>query len=77
MGDALAKKVPPTIIYTVEFDILANCARQARNLFKKNGTLLDYGNLPGVLHGDYSNYALKGSNMWFSDVKRVVSKYLV
>jgi hypothetical protein len=62
MGDALAKKVPSTIIYTVEFDKLANCARQARNLFKKNGTLLDYGNQPGTLHGDFNEYELKGTN---------------
>ena len=62
MGDFLAKKVPPTIVYTVEHGMLNNCAKQIRDLFKKNGTLLDYGNQPGTLHGDYSNYELKGSD---------------
>jgi hypothetical protein len=39
----LAKKVPGTIIYNTEFNPYGFCARQARDLYKEAGTLLDYG----------------------------------
>jgi len=77
MGDELAKKVPPTIIYTLEFDFYRRMAEESAELYKRNGTLLDYGCLSGVYHGHFMSYGLKKTDVWYKDVARICSKYLI
>ena len=76
MGDTLAKKVPPTIIYTLEFDFYRRMAEESAELYRRNGKLLDYGVLSGVYHGHFMSYGLKKTEVWFKDVGRICGKYL-
>ena len=78
MGDELASKMPPTIIYTTEFDSFRPDAQQAAEVYGKNGTLLDYGTLPGTFEAgarEFENF--KRCNDWYHAVGAVAHKYLV
>ena len=71
MGDELAKKVPPTIVYTVEFDFYLKMAKESKELYERNGRLLEYGCLAGVYHGHFGIHWLKKTDVWFADVARI------
>ena len=43
MGDELAKKVPPVILLTTEFDFYRTGAEEAAKLYERNGTLIEFG----------------------------------
>jgi hypothetical protein len=53
MGLELASKVPPTIVYTTEFDFFRKIAEEACFLYESAGTLLDCGIQAGALHEGY------------------------
>ena len=76
MGDDLASKVPPVVIYTNEFDFYRKCAEESAELYKRNGKLLDYGVLAGVYHGHFGVFELKRTDVWFADIARICKKYL-
>eukprot|EP00656_Telonema_subtile_P020165 TRINITY_DN21325_c0_g1_i1.p1 TRINITY_DN21325_c0_g1~~TRINITY_DN21325_c0_g1_i1.p1 ORF type:complete len:317 (+),score=58.60 TRINITY_DN21325_c0_g1_i1:1-951(+) len=42
MGDQLAAKVPPVVILTAEFDSMRYGSREARDLYQRNGRLIQY-----------------------------------
>jgi acetyl esterase/lipase len=50
MGLELASQVPPTIIYTTEFDFFRKMGEEACSLYEEAGTLLDCGIWKGVPH---------------------------
>jgi acetyl esterase/lipase len=47
------EKVPPTVIYTAEFDYFRQMAERSRVKYEEAGTLLDYGMLKGSNHDSY------------------------
>jgi len=51
--DSLLKEVPPTVIFSAEFDMfITETERMARRL-RQNGRLLDLCTIPGIGHGSY------------------------
>jgi hypothetical protein len=50
MGLELASRVPPTIVYSTEYDIFRKHAEEACYLYEEAGTLLDCGILAGAIH---------------------------
>ena len=80
MGDNLASKVPPVVIYSTEFDFYLKCAEESADLYRRNGTLLDFVVdfvvLSGVWHGHFGSFTLKKTDVWFNDVARICKKYL-
>lgn len=53
MSEELAAKVPPTIVYSTEFDFFRKMAEEACYLYENAGTLLDCGIQAGALHMGY------------------------
>merc|ERR1719183_1929287 len=74
MGDDLAKKVPPVMIMTAEFCFLRSAAEEARDLYKRNGKLLDFCLIP---EGDHMvGLAPKRGKQWKADTIRSIIKFL-
>jgi len=76
MGDELAGKVPPVVILTAEFDSLRYSCREARDLYQKNGKLIQYIELGGGYHCSWMNYAMAQSDVWYRDFTRLTQFYL-
>lgn len=76
MSDSIAKKMPPTFVFTTEFDFELIPSKELIYLLKKNGTLLDYCIHPGVNHGWYIHFNTSTSHIFFDDFKKVVDLYL-
>ena len=76
MGDELAKKAPYTIVYTSEFDYFKQNGDQTADLMSRNGRLLDYGIIPGLFHEAFGFFELKGVDMWYRDIAKVINKYM-
>jgi hypothetical protein len=76
MSANLARKMPPTVLYTTEFCHFRTMTEQARNLFRLNGRLLDYGCLKGSFYGHYNDYRLQRTDEWFNAIAKVAKKYL-
>ena len=58
MGDDLAKKVPKVIVRTTEYCFFNYMAREARDLYERNDSLIDYACYGGVWHGHFMFYNL-------------------
>ena len=76
MGDELASKVPPVIVLTAEFDSLRYSSREARDLYQKNGSLIQYIELGGGYHCSWMNYAMAQTDVWYKDFTRLTQFYL-
>ena len=76
MGDELAGKVPPVVILTAEFDSLRYSSREARDLYQKNGKLIQYIELGGGYHCSWMNYAMAQTDVWYKDFTRLIQFYL-
>jgi acetyl esterase/lipase len=76
MGDELAGKVPPVVILTAEFDALRYSSREARDLYQKNGKLIQYIELGGGYHCSWMNYAMAQTDVWYKDFTRLTQFYL-
>ena len=76
MSDALAARVPPVVLVTGEFDFYRHMTREARDLYKRNGTLLHYIEFGGGYHASYNNFLMKQSDVWFKDFAKLTEFYL-
>lgn len=76
MGDELAGKVPPVVILTAEFDSMRYSSREARDLYQKNGRLIQYIELGGGYHCSWMNYAMAQADVWYKDFARLTKFYL-
>jgi acetyl esterase/lipase len=76
MGDQLAAKVPPVVILTAEFDSFRYSSQEARDLYQKNGKLIQYIELGGGYHCSWMNYAMAQTNVWYKDFTRLTQFYL-
>jgi len=76
MGDALAARVPPVVLTTTEFDFVRNHAREARDLYKRNGTFLHYIEYGGGYHVSHNNFEMAQSDVWFEDFAKLTEYYL-
>ena len=76
MSDELAQKVPRVVVLTTEFDMYRRCAENARDLYERNGTLLEYGCVKGVYHGAYFIYSQKRTDEWFRSFAKICKLYL-
>jgi hypothetical protein len=65
MGLDFASKVPPTIIYTTEYDSFRRNAEEACDLYEEAGTLLDCGIQAGTVHMRLNNWDLPEMDVWF------------
>eukprot|EP00928_Gymnodinium_smaydae_P038366 TRINITY_DN26484_c0_g2_i1.p1 TRINITY_DN26484_c0_g2~~TRINITY_DN26484_c0_g2_i1.p1 ORF type:complete len:367 (+),score=46.60 TRINITY_DN26484_c0_g2_i1:44-1102(+) len=76
MGDELAGKVPPVVILTAEFDSFRHASREARDLYHKNGTLIQYIEFGGGYHCSWMNYDMAQTSVWYKDFARLTAFYL-
>ena len=78
MGDELAAKVPPVVMYTTEHDVYRRMAEEGAKLYQRNGKLLDYGRLEGLPHGAcFMHFGLERVAVWYEDFARIVVKFLL
>jgi acetyl esterase/lipase len=76
MGLELASQVPPTLVYTTEFDFFRKMGEEACTLYQEAGTLLDCGIWAGVTHMTAFDWNNPVSNIWYDDLVRIVDTYL-
>lgn len=76
MGDELASKMPPTVVFTSEFDFFRIGSEELIEVLKKNGKLLDSCIHPGGHHGFFIRYHFGITDGFYSDVAKVTDKYL-
>lgn len=76
MSDAECKQCPRLVGYSCEFDCYLRCALDQRDLFERNGRLLDFGVLKGTFHGSFWMFHLAATNEWFDAFARVCNAYL-
>lgn len=75
MGVHLAKKVPPVVIMTSEYDYYRGMSHEAARLYKKAGTLLDFVEYAGKWNAHF--YTNNGEyDVFYKDFRRLVDKYL-
>ena len=75
--DELLAKMPPTIIWGVEFDMfISEATRMARRL-RAAGRLLELYIAPGVLHGADFDPQFKASQRRSKDFKLAIETYLM
>ena len=75
-SDALLKEMPPTVIFSAEFDMfITETERMARRL-RQNGRLLDLCTIPGIVHGSYVNPSLKCYRTFFDSYKLALQEYV-
>jgi len=75
-SDELIKKMPPTIIFSAEFDIfITETERMARRM-RQNGKLLEFCCIPGISHGHYMYPQLKCYRVHYDAYKLAVDEYV-
>ena len=72
----LAGKVPPVVILTAEFDSMRHSSREARDLYQKNGTLIQHIELGGGYHCSWMNFSMAQADVWYKDFTRLTRFYL-
>jgi hypothetical protein len=72
----LASRVPPTIIYTTEWDFNRKNAEEACYLYEEAGTLLDCGIQASATHFVFLKWEFETSDVWFQAVADMVDTYL-
>lgn len=77
MSDVIAEKLPPTVIFTSEFDIFRFAAEELAGKLKKNGVLLDYCCQPGTIHGWYFDFNSSKADLFWNDQAIVFKKWLI
>ena len=74
--DSLLKEMPPTVIFSAEFDMfITETDRMARRL-RQNGRLLDLCTIPGIGHASYANPALKCYSTFYDSYKLALQEYV-
>ena len=76
MGLELAAKVPPTIIFSTEYDFYRKMAEEACYLYEEAGTLLDCGFQAGTSHDTFFDWTFEISSLWYNDMVRMTDNYL-
>ena len=74
--DELLAKMPPTIIWEVEFDFFITAATRMANRLRAAGRLLEFYVAPGVTHGGDINPDLKVYHRNIKDMKLALEAYL-
>jgi len=75
--DDLVKKMSPAVIITAEFDFLLHGCQALRDLYQKNGILLDYGCAAGMTHNYNFSYIFEAScDAHFLAFNQICEKYL-
>jgi acetyl esterase len=78
MGDSVAAKMPPTAIYTSEFDCYMRDQESLAGLLQRGGNLTDFTILPGASHGFFFQRPdIKCSEQFFTDFGKIIDKFLV
>jgi len=75
--DCLIQKMPPTVIFSAEFDIFVTETERMARRMRSNGRLLDFCSLPGCGHGSYFNAALSCHQTFHTCYSQAVEQYLV
>ena len=74
--DSLLAKMPPTIMFSAEFDMfITETERLARRL-RRAGTLLEFCCMPGIGHGSYFNAGLECHQLFHEYYKLAVDEYI-
>ena len=64
-------KVPPTCVWTSEFDFYKKDNIKYAERLKKNGRLLDLSNMPGMTHGYQLSHFNSDENKWFWEEEKM------
>ena len=74
--DSMMKEMPPTVIFSAEFDMfITETDRMARRL-RQNGRLLDLCTIPGIGHASYLNPSLKCYKTFYDSFKLALQEYV-
>jgi len=74
--DSMMKEMPPTVIFSAEFDMfITETDRMARRL-RQNGRLLDLCTIPGIGHGSYLNPSLKCYKTFYDSFNLALKEYV-
>jgi acetyl esterase/lipase len=77
MTDEELRKLPPTMVFTSEFDFLRRDALDLISRLKSvNGPYLDHEDMPGVTHGYQYNGNLDQSTLHFKNFSTCFMKYI-
>jgi acetyl esterase/lipase len=76
MDLSVAANVPPTIVYSTEFDMFRHFAEEACDLYAEAGTLLDCGFEQGTIHMNYIFTDIPVTDQWYNSMKLIVDAYL-
>ena len=75
-SDELIKKMPPTIIFSAEFDIFITESERMARRMRQNGKLLEFCCIPGISHGHYMYPQLKCYRVFYDAYKLAVDEYV-
>jgi len=68
--------MPPAVVFTSEFDTLKRDCYKIKEMFEKADKLLDFQNLPGVMHGYQSNGLLSETHWFYKEAGIAFKKYV-
>jgi len=75
-SDELIRKMPPTIIFSAEFDIFITESERMARRMRQNGKLLEFCCIPGITHGAYMYPQLKCHRVFYDAYKLAVDEYV-
>ena len=75
-SDELIQKMPPTVIFSAEFDIfITETERMARRM-RQNGRLLELCTMPGVTHGAFVRPDIGAYRAFHDAYKLAITEYV-
>jgi len=75
-SDELIQKMPPTVIFSAEFDMFVTETERMARRMRSNGRLLDLCSLSGIGHCSYMYPSLKCSEKFYSCYKLALDEYV-
>jgi acetyl esterase/lipase len=72
----LMSKVPPTVLFTAEFDFFRIMCERVRPKYEEAGTLLDYGMMKGTTHGGSFVPGSSRFDAMFTSLNPLVEEFL-
>lgn len=75
-SDELIQKMPPTVIFSAEFDMFVTETERMARRMRSNGRLLELCSLPGIGHASYLYPGLECYRKFYSCYKLALAEYV-